>query len=476
MEIKEYSPEMQEEKMQEEIRKRFELFPSLQSFFHDNKRCTYITPFAADSVFVYEDGFYEELQRLADALTDCLQNGSLKDRMKSVSFHIKHSVSYIWVPAYGSSFSVSLNSYGKVNIYELKKGCHISSADKEYQKSIKLVFFYNGGIYVERNTGASTKLTPFTVNDLAKIRMFYQEKGYGIVVKLLEDIMTGNAFRDILCQVENRLIYKFPPISFNEINGKHNMEEVMLEKYAGKELIRKIKFNKTDLAVGYMIYRTYNRVNEGSRSILLDVKNHTDMLFKIHDDYYNSCKSWHNEQVFLTDVLYMHIMQYENEASPGYDIVDVDAYLDIFDYIMTCKQTKDKVNLRFRSYKKLMEAHDDIYIKYQNKFVSDITIPANSRFMKLRTMLPEDFEWITTKRRILKEASMMHHCVASYAEKINSDRCAIYSYVDPESGKRYTIEFEKRRGKTDGYKIVQIRGTCNASCPEKIKEYVGSFF
>ena len=471
METKEYLSEIPEE-----VRKEFETFLSLQKIFYDNKRYIHIdAPLTAYSVFVYEDGLREDIERLADAITGCLHSSSLKDRMESISFHVKHSVSYIWIPADGSSFSVSLNSYEKVDVYGSKGDYHITSTNKEYYKSIKLVFFYDGGVYIERNIGASTKLTPFTVHDLAKIRLFHKEKGYEIVVKLLEDVMTGNAFKDILCQMENRLIYKFPPISFNEISGKHTIEEVMLEKYAGKELIRKIKFNKTDLAVGYMIYKTYNRVNEASKAILLDIKNHTDMLFKIHDDYYN-CKGWYDEQVFLTDVLCMHIIQYESKTSPDFDIADVDVHISILDYIIICRKAKDKVNLRFRSYKKLIEAHDEMCIKYQNKFVPDIAIPASSRFMKLRTMLPTDeFEWITTKRRILKEAAMMHHCVASYAKKINKDKCAIYSYVEPESGERYTIEFEKRRGKTDRYKIVQICGVCNASCSEKTKEYVNSF-
>lgn len=458
-------------KIPKEVKKAFEIFPSLQRLFHDNRQLTHIfSPFTAYSVFVYEDGFYEELKKLADTFITGLHSGSLKDCMKSVSFHIKHSVSYIWIPADKSSFSVSLNSYKRADLYGMEEGYHIVSADKEYYKGIKLVFFYNGGVYIERNIKRLEKLTPFTINDLAKVRLFYGDKGYRIVVKLLEDVMTGNAFKDILCQMEKRFLFKFPPLSLNEINGKHSLEEVMLAKYAGKELIKKIKFNKTDLAVGYMIYKTYNRVNEGSRAILLDAKNHTDMLFQIHDRYYDG-KIWYNdEQDFLADVLYIHILQYEGEPYSDFDMIS------IHDYVATCKRTKDKVNLRFRSYKKFMEAHDEESIKYQNIFVPEIAISANSGFMKLRTMLPEkEFEWITTKRRIIAEGNSMHHCVATYADKINKDKCAIYSYAEPKTGKRYTIEFGKFRGEENRYRIAQIRGVCNASCPAEIKKYIESF-
>lgn len=476
----------------EEIKKAFEIFSSLIKVFYDNKahiitdpeewaydpECSF--PLYAYSVFIYEDGFYEEIEKFADVISSNLNNSSLKDSMKGkgASLYLKHSLSYIRIPADGSFIFISLNSYKKVDLYGLgeqhyrygiKQDYRVFSADKEYYKSIKLVFFYDGGVYIERNIGASKKLIPFTIKDLVKIKLFYGDKGYGIVVKLLEDVMTGNAFKDILCQMEKRFLFKFPPISLNEINGKHSLEEVMLAKYAGKELIKKIKFNKTDLAVGYMIYKTYNRVNEGSRAILLDAKNHTDMLFQIHDKYYDG-KIWYDdEQDFLADVLYMHILQYEGKPSPDFDMIN------IHDYVAICKKTKDKVNLRFRSYKKFIEAHDEESIKYQNIFVPEIAIPANSGFMNLRMMLPEDFEWITTRKRILREAAMMHHCVASYAEKINRDKCAIYSYVEPKSGKRYTIEFGKRRGKTDRYKIIQIRGVCNDSCPEETEKYIISF-
>lgn len=56
---------------------------------------------------------------------------------------------------------------------------------------------------------------------------------------------------------------------------------------------------------------------------------------------------------------------------------------------------------------------------------SDCSVPKNSRFKDLK--LPSEFEYITTKKRLVKETAVQHHCVWSYTNSINKDRCAIYS-------------------------------------------------
>ena len=79
------------------------------------------------------------------------------------------------------------------------------------------------------------------------------------------------------------------------------------------------------------------------------------------------------------------------------------------------------------------------------------------------------FEWIKNRKRIIKEGTDMHHCVASYAEKINKDKCAIYSFVYKDK-KRYTIEFIYT--KNNRYSIRQIQGMCDRGRPEEVSEYV----
>lgn len=143
----------------------------------------------------------------------------------------------------------------------------------------------------------------------------------------------------------------------------------------------------------------------------------------------------------------------------------------IRDYIDMSREARRKINLCFLSAKKLRDAHDDLAILIANKFTPAIKIPDNSCFKNIRNVLPDNFEWIKTRRRIILEGSNMHHCVASYASHINLDKSAIYSlqYMDK---KRYTIEFGISRNK---YYVKQIHGVWNTSAPDDVINYVESF-
>ena len=133
-------------------------------------------------------------------------------------------------------------------------------------------------------------------------------------------------------------------------------------------------------------------------------------------------------------------------------------------------QIKKKISIRFCSAKKIKDAHDAVIVEYQSRHIPKIEIPEKSRFSDLRKILPkEPFEWIASRRRIILEGEKMHHCVASYAEKINRDKCAIYSFIYPMNQKRYTIEFCANAG---GYYIAQIQGMCNQGCPKEVRDYV----
>lgn len=96
---------------------------------------------------------------------------------------------------------------------------------------------------------------------------------------------------------------------------------------------------------------------------------------------------------------------------------------------------------------------NNLCLEYRSKHTPKIEIPKKSKFLELKKILPkEPFEWITTRRRIILEGEEMHHCVASYAERINRDTCAVYSFIYPENQKRYTIEFHANAGGIISYR------------------------
>jgi hypothetical protein len=137
----------------------------------------------------------------------------------------------------------------------------------------------------------------------------------------------------------------------------------------------------------------------------------------------------------------------------------------VSDYVNMCFRTKTKVRLDVYSVRQAINLHDDLAdnrsYRYEN--TAKVSVPKKSKFNKLRKILPEEFEWIKSRKRLIIETEMQHHCVWSYATKITNDNCAIYSYVDKNaeysddgSAKRYTIEFSiDANGK---YHIVQVQG------------------
>lgn len=80
-------------------------------------------------------------------------------------------------------------------------------------------------------------------------------------------------------------------------------------------------------------------------------------------------------------------------------------------------------------------------------------------------------ELIESKTRLIQESIELHHCVATYAEKINSGKCAIFS-IEFE-GKRYTLEVAVRKDLSGiMYRPIQFRGSSNCSAPDFIGKRV----
>jgi hypothetical protein len=151
----------------------------------------------------------------------------------------------------------------------------------------------------------------------------------------------------------------------------------------------------------------------------------------------------------------------------------------VADYVNMCLRTKTKVRLDVRSIRQAINLHDMMAENrtHQYQSTAKVKIPKDSKFNKLREMLPDEFEWIKTRKRLIIETELQHHCVWSYATKITNDKCAIYSYVDKDSQhsddgkpKRYTIEFAV--DKAGKYKIVQVQGRYDREHTNEMTKYI----
>lgn len=158
----------------------------------------------------------------------------------------------------------------------------------------------------------------------------------------------------------------------------------------------------------------------------------------------------------------------ENDYDEYNEYLNKDLDIYIRDYLrMLLFNTKryGRIKLNINSVEEIHNIHNiaTFAIDY-DKQTKAVNIPVDSVFNNLQKILPDDFEWIKSRKRLILETKIQHHCVWSYADKISEDKCAIYSYVDTDGSKsydgiskRYTIEFgyNKEDGK---YYVVQTQG------------------
>lgn len=135
------------------------------------------------------------------------------------------------------------------------------------------------------------------------------------------------------------------------------------------------------------------------------------------------------------------------------------------DYITMSHYTRRKVSLKMKSEKTIADVHDELETMCRMNQMPQVKIPKNTKFDELRKLLPDSFEWIRDKKRLAKESELQSNCVWSYADRINEDVCAIYSYVEPSTGNRHTIEIRPNalygnQGES-GYNVVQVKTRFN---------------
>lgn len=314
----------------------------------------------------------------------------------------------------------------------------------QYKKKLTIIMFEYSAIYYKCKS--NERLVPLSLKTLLIHK--HNPYLYDFIQNYFSYLSKKHPiFRDIwkYIQIDKQC---FLPLKINDIVQYHSLKEMFQANY---KLANNINYgwNKRSINLSYMIIKSWNIVNIADRNKLLQI---TDWNF---DDKYGLSVRY-NIETFLFDYIISNI-KCENDI----DII-------VKDYIKMCLDCKEKVNISFKSIKKVKEAHDKLSEKNYMKQTPVVKITKETKFKLLRKILPPEFEWIKTRKRLIEETVMQHHCVWSYADKINKDKCQIYSYVD-EDGKRYTLEFVIKRKK---YVCVQIHGLANSKPPENFRTLV----
>lgn len=356
---------------------------------------------------------------------------------------------------YGDNYYTRYDSYE--NTLEIVCGRNKSA----YKRVEHLLFYYDdGGVYYNP-TNQFQKWVPISFRKFDE----YLNKGCNSLSILFNEYINQRLeekkyiWKDLKPYLKPNLrkYTIFPPITLKEINSHHNLDELMKHKYKHADFVN---WNKCNIAWGYLLMKLFPQVTTESRNMLLNMKY----------DYLSDDPMDKNVQSFMYDFILDRLDPSSYPVVNGKKINREHMFIIVCDYVRSCKTTKRKVNLCFTSGKKLAEAHDDMQVIIRSKYTPKIKIKSNSKFNNLRKLLPDDFEQIKTKRRIVEEGVKMHHCVASYASLVNSDTCAIYSLVYED--KRYTIEFRSNKKK---YVIRQLYGVCDSEASKEVWNYVNSF-
>lgn len=255
-----------------------------------------------------------------------------------------------------------------------------------------------------------------------------------------------------------------PAFTCNEITAGYTLNEVMNTHYKNAGFI---DWSRCDLRLGYLIMQALPLVNEKSRNFLLANKY---MSFEEFMKTYcvHAKRIYIDPEIKRVDSRRYVVKRFLFEIIQKRIGADIDPI--IYDYIDMSEMLHRKISIMFTSEKKVNDAHDDLVKELTAKNTPRVKVPKNSKFNRLAKLLPDDMEWIKSKKRLVQEGSEMHNCVASYADKINNDSCAIYSFM--YNNKRYTIEFVTYKNR---YSIKQLYGVCNSEPEDGVEDYVKGF-
>lgn len=391
---------------------------------------------------------------------------SLEEKEKLQSLNLQSNIEiyretlYKKVSFSQNAITIHLTKY---NSFEWNDNSGLDYGKKD--RSDKIVYFYNTGEFYKEIKEKSI-LIPINLREIMKLISVYGNMITDFLYPYFEMLSEDNKiYLDVLRIIRstnNNIYYScIPPIPLSEFKGKHTLKEVMTSYYKNTE---DIPWNKVDINICYVYFKLRKRIEPAGYTILWNwLNDHPESLTVLDYVFIEILMSRFNENSYWENISIYGKNQKVTKETVRYTVQD---------YINFCHTLHKKIRLTFTSAKKMKEFHDDYAVIIKNKYTPTITIPKNTKFKELEKLLPADeFTWIKTKHKIIKEGVEMHHCVATYADLVNSDVCAIYRFIKKDNHRRYTIEFRKDK---NGYYIRQMQSMCDRGYIEEDYIYVQS--
>ena len=346
---------------------------------------------------------------------------------------------------------VLINRYNAVYYTPSSKKVYPRCTSKLGPKFIKLIIFEDLSVYRE---SSKDKLIPCDLRYLSQILFNREPSMFNECIFHVLGFFSNKhmLFKDVLSELKNCPIPI--SISINKIFDYNTKKALIGAHCPGVKLSK--KFNSFSLYFGYLLAKSKRYVNPDDWQklyVLKDVFNKYIVTSFTRITIYEQIRE-------LFKIYYKYCLTTE-------DVTDSNYIIDDYVYMIWRYTTPKKFNLKIKSYNAIKREHDDIVLRANNKNTPALKIPKNSKFKNVN--LPENFEHIKTKKRLILESQIQRHCVATYAYLINEDKCSIYSTIYKD--KRYTIEIRKSRNK---YYIAQIKGMFNSDAPTELIELINS--
>lgn len=246
--------------------------------------------------------------------------------------------------------------------------------------------------------------------------------------ELLYKITNGKPVPKILIDKfsKSELIYLYSLVNYEEVDKIIKFLYENLEIYNQQESDEKIKSIQFDYETDYKLH---------IHQIILD---YLTVRFEIRKPDYSK-------------------KQFINSYSSNYQ------WSIIADYLSMCSTQNLKLNLKIKSYNRLVQEHDRISFSISAANIPEIK--PHKKYPKIDSEGDFEIEKIIDKKRLLIESEIQKHCVKTYSHSINSGRCCIYSFTDKRDKKRYTLEIQKKYNESKElvFFLNQIRGKFNAA-------------
>jgi hypothetical protein len=138
----------------------------------------------------------------------------------------------------------------------------------------------------------------------------------------------------------------------------------------------------------------------------------------------------------------------------------------IRDWVLDHKALGKKLSLRVTSEKRIEDEHKKLSRERMLRGVKAVKVSEKYKDL-FKDASNLNVEIVDNKARLIQESYEQDHCVATYANQINSGHCAIFSI--PYNGQRYTLQVDQT------YRNVQFKGLRNCEPPEELSTMVEDY-